>query len=171
MWFHTYLNLYVYKTLTSLPSTPSFHRFFHRWRRAVTATAVIFTFYYIYSIVWYHVLDKPPAFPGDPVGNKPISYWRQLPLSTMNAVLGMVCINLFAAVYLPGGLAALLQLIRRSAQTPFPSWLVNWMLIRKHMGLIAFWMAFVHMIMSCFIFGKSQFNFPFFMETKVRIFK
>ena len=118
----------------------------------------------MYCIIFYHILDLPKGYPG---ADKPIYYWRQLPLTTMNKVLGMVSINMIAIVYLPGALSGFLHLARCSAHTPLPGWLVGWMLARKQLGLVGFWLMVVHAIMSCFVFGKAQHGNPFYFETAV----
>ncbi|KAK5892423.1 hypothetical protein CesoFtcFv8_012804 [Champsocephalus esox] len=57
-----------------------------------------------------------------------------------------LCLIMLALCYLPGGIAASLQLYRGTKYRHFPDWLDRWMLYRKQMGLIALGLAFLHVI-------------------------
>ena len=85
----------------------------------------------------------------------------------MNKVLGMVSINMIAAVYLPGAFARFLQLARWSSFAPLPRWLVDWMLVRKQLGLVGLWFMAVHALMSLFVFSSAQHASPFYKEHEV----
>ena len=56
-------------------------------------------------------------------------------------------LTLLAACYLPGVLAAHLQLIRGTKYSWFPSWLDNWLRMRKYLGLFMLLSASLH---GCF---------------------
>ncbi|XP_023341911.1 metalloreductase STEAP4 [Eurytemora carolleeae] len=58
-------------------------------------------------------------------------------------------LNLLAACYLPGVLAAYIQLMRGSKYAAFPRWLNSWMLMRKYLGLLMLLSASVHACMYC----------------------
>ena len=53
-------------------------------------------------------------------------------------------LTLLAACYLPGVLAAYLQLIRGTKYSWFPSWLDNWLKMRKQLGLLMLFAASIH---------------------------
>ncbi|XP_017343353.2 metalloreductase STEAP1 isoform X2 [Ictalurus punctatus] len=72
----------------------------------------------------------------------------KIPILVLNKVLPWTSITLLALVYLPGGLAALLQLHRGTKYSSFPVWLENWMGVRKQLGLLAFLLACLHAIYS-----------------------
>ncbi|TSK34880.1 Metalloreductase STEAP1 [Bagarius yarrelli] len=72
----------------------------------------------------------------------------KIPILVLNKVLPWTSITLLALVYLPGGLAALLQLHRGTKYSSFPVWLENWMGVRKQLGLLAFFLACLHAIYS-----------------------
>ena len=66
-----------------------------------------------------------------------------------------------AACYLPGVLAAHLQLIRGTKYSWFPSWLDNWLRMRKYLGLFMLLPASIH---GCFYMLLYQ---PHFHRAKL----
>merc|ERR1712198_64627 len=69
-------------------------------------------------------------------------------------------LNLLAACYLPGVLAAYLQLIRGSKYSKFPRWLSKWMQMRKQLGLMMLFSASLHGIYYCLLFNHSVSDSP-----------
>ncbi|XP_063308537.1 metalloreductase STEAP4-like [Pelobates fuscus] len=67
-------------------------------------------------------------------------------ISIPNRVFPIVSLILLALVYLPGIIAAFLQLYRGTKYSRFPDWLDKWMLCRKQLGLVALAYAFLHAI-------------------------
>ncbi|KAE8596159.1 hypothetical protein XENTR_v10015993 [Xenopus tropicalis] len=67
-------------------------------------------------------------------------------ISIPNRVFPIVSLILLALVYLPGIIAAVLQLYRGTKYSRFPDWLDKWMLCRKQLGLVALAYAFLHAI-------------------------
>ncbi|KAG5268664.1 hypothetical protein AALO_G00215050 [Alosa alosa] len=72
----------------------------------------------------------------------------KIPILVMNKVLPWTSITLLATVYLPGVLAAILQLCRGTKYGHFPGWLEKWMCVRKQLGLLSFLLAALHAIYS-----------------------
>uniref|UniRef100_A0A8C5QSM0 Metalloreductase STEAP4 n=1 Tax=Leptobrachium leishanense TaxID=445787 RepID=A0A8C5QSM0_9ANUR len=68
-----------------------------------------------------------------------------------NRVFPIVSLILLALVYLPGIIAAFLQLYRGTKYSRFPDWLDKWMLCRKQLGLVALAYAFLHAIYTFMI--------------------
>ena len=58
-------------------------------------------------------------------------------------------ITLLSACYLPGVLAAYLQLFRGTKYSQFPAWLDRWMKMRKYLGLLMLFSASVHGCLYC----------------------
>ncbi|KAK1174076.1 metalloreductase STEAP1-like [Acipenser oxyrinchus oxyrinchus] len=80
----------------------------------------------------------------------------KIPILVMNKVLPVVAITLLALVYLPGILAAVLQLHRGTKYSRFPNWLQRWMLMRKQLGLLSFFFALLHAVYSlCYPMRRS----------------
>ncbi|NXR09822.1 STEA4 Metalloreductase, partial [Semnornis frantzii] len=67
-------------------------------------------------------------------------------VSIPNKVCPVLALVLLALVYLPGVLAAILQLWRGTKYRRFPDWLDRWMLCRKQLGLVALAFASVHVL-------------------------
>uniref|UniRef100_A0A8D2AG92 STEAP3 metalloreductase n=1 Tax=Sciurus vulgaris TaxID=55149 RepID=A0A8D2AG92_SCIVU len=68
----------------------------------------------------------------------------KLPVSVVNTTLPCVAYVLLSLVYLPGVLAAALQLRRGTKYRRFPDWLDHWLQHRKQMGLLSFFCAALH---------------------------
>ncbi|KAJ3592413.1 hypothetical protein NHX12_007540 [Muraenolepis orangiensis] len=80
----------------------------------------------------------------------------QLPLETVNQTLPAVAMVTLALVYLPGLLAAGLQLSRGTKYSRFPSWLDRWLGSRKQLGLLSFLCAGLHAIYSMCLSVKEK---------------
>jgi len=59
-------------------------------------------------------------------------------------------LTLLAACYLPGVLAAYIQLARGTKYPTFPGWLDRWMLMREKLGLQMLFSVFIHVCMYSF---------------------
>ncbi|KAJ7408589.1 Metalloreductase STEAP4 [Willisornis vidua] len=65
-----------------------------------------------------------------------------------NRICPVMALILLALVYLPGILAAIIQLYRGTKYRRFPDWLDKWMLCRKQLGLIALAFASLHAVFT-----------------------
>ncbi|KAK2109063.1 hypothetical protein P7K49_014228 [Saguinus oedipus] len=72
----------------------------------------------------------------------------KLPVSVVNTTLPCVAYVLLSLVYLPGVLAATLQLRRGTKYHRFPDWLDHWLQHRKQIGLLSFFCAALHALYS-----------------------
>lgn len=72
-------------------------------------------------------------------------------VSLANKVFPIVALTMLALCYLPGVVAALLQLHRGTKYRRFPGWLDRWMLCRKQLGLVALALAFLHVFYTLII--------------------
>ncbi|XP_059901642.1 metalloreductase STEAP1-like [Gadus macrocephalus] len=80
----------------------------------------------------------------------------KVPVLVMNKALPWTSITLLALVYLPGLLAAMLQLYRGTKYRRFPAWLAGWMSVRKQLGLLSFYLACLHALYSlCYPMRRS----------------
>ncbi|XP_036103462.1 metalloreductase STEAP4 [Molossus molossus] len=115
---------------------------FPMWRFPFCLSAVLCVFFFVYSvirdIIYPYVYDK-----------KDNTF--RLAVSIPNRVFPIVALMLLALVYLPGIIAAILQLYRGTKYRRFPDWLDHWMLCRKQLGLIALGFAFLHVIYTLVI--------------------
>ena len=67
-----------------------------------------------------------------------------LKVTTINSTLAAHAINLLALCYLPGCIAAWIQIIRGTKYSRFPNWLDKWLKMRKQLGLLMLFSASVH---------------------------
>ncbi|XP_035496502.1 metalloreductase STEAP4-like [Scophthalmus maximus] len=115
---------------------------FREWRLPVRVAAGLTAFFFFYLLirdVIYALVEQ-----GDD-----ISY--RIMMSLGNKVFPIVSLIMLSLCYLPGVIAAFLQLYRGTKYKRFPPWLDRWMLCRKQMGLIALGLAFLHVIYTFII--------------------
>ena len=65
-------------------------------------------------------------------------------MDNMNKTLAVHALITLALCYLPGVLAGWLQIARGTKYSRFPSWLDNWLKMRKQLGLLMFFAAAIH---------------------------
>ncbi|XP_078283956.1 metalloreductase STEAP4-like [Rhinoraja longicauda] len=115
---------------------------FPMWRLPFIITAGLTVFFFLYCVVIKII--RPYA-----ERNANNSY--QLIVSIPNKIFPAVSLILLGLVYLPGGIAAFLQLYRGTKYKRFPDWLDKWMLCRKQLGLVSFVYGFLHVFYSLII--------------------
>ncbi|KAM8970645.1 metalloreductase STEAP4-like [Sarcophilus harrisii] len=118
---------------------------FPMWKFPLYLSGALFIFYFIYfslrSIIYPYV-------------NKNTDRTFVLALSVFNHSFSGMAVTLLALVYLPGLIAAILQLYRGTKYSRFPNWLDHWMLCRKQLGLIALAFAFLHVMYALALPGR-----------------
>ena len=107
---------------------------FGNWGKPVLISVGIFAAWGVYGTLRYQVWKGNP--------------WSMLPVNTMNKVYGCSALTLLSLCYLPGCLAAGLQLVRGTKHKAFPAWLDGWLKMRKELGLISLAFAATHCILS-----------------------
>ena len=65
-------------------------------------------------------------------------------MDNVNKTLAVHSLVTLALCYLPGVLAAWLQLARGTKYSRFPCWLDNWLKMRKQLGLLMLFAASIH---------------------------
>ncbi|KAL2088035.1 hypothetical protein ACEWY4_016863 [Coilia grayii] len=114
-------------------------RLFPTWTRPILCALSLFLFFFLFNFL--HDVLHPYITSGRNV-------FYKLSVETVNVTLPAVAMVMLALVYLPGLLAAFLQLQRDTKYRRFPDWLDRWLLARKQMGLLAFLCAALHAIYS-----------------------
>ncbi|KAF6362259.1 STEAP3 metalloreductase [Rhinolophus ferrumequinum] len=109
------------------------------WKVPTILALGLFIFFYVYNFV--RDVLQPYVQEGK---NK----FYKLPLSVVNTTLPCVAYVLLSLVYLPGVLAATLQLWRGTKYRRFPDWLDHWLQHRKQIGLLSFFCASLHAVYS-----------------------
>nr|KAF6354020.1 STEAP3 metalloreductase [Pipistrellus kuhlii] len=112
---------------------------FPSWKVPVLLALGLFVFFYAYNLT-RDVLQ--------PYVREGKSKFYKLPLSVVNTSLPCVAYVLLSLVYLPGVLAAALQLWRGTKYSRFPDWLDHWLQHRKQIGLLSFFCAALHALYS-----------------------
>ncbi|KAM9836285.1 metalloreductase STEAP3-like [Aulostomus maculatus] len=120
---------------------------FPSWCNPVLCTLFLFIFFYLYNFL--HDVLQPYIREGK-------SSFYKMPIETVNVTLPSVALVMLALVYVPGLLAAVLQLWRGTKYQHFPNWLDRWLTKRKQFGLCSFLCAVLHAIYSlCLPMRKS----------------
>lgn len=109
------------------------------WRWPIKIAAVISSLTFLYTLLREII---------HPFVTSHQQYFYKIPILVINKVLPMVSITLLALVYLPGVIAAMVQLHNGTKYKKFPHWLDRWMLTRKQLGLLSFFFAVLHAIYS-----------------------
>ncbi|XP_056245090.1 metalloreductase STEAP3 [Seriola aureovittata] len=112
---------------------------FPSWGGPILAMFLLFLFFYGYSFVRHILL---------PYLDQGENNFHQLPLVTVNETLPAVALVTLALVYLPGLVAAVLQLGRGTKYKRFPGWLDRWLCRRKQLGLLSFLCTLLHAVYS-----------------------
>uniref|UniRef100_UPI0037E8E20B metalloreductase STEAP3-like n=1 Tax=Semicossyphus pulcher TaxID=241346 RepID=UPI0037E8E20B len=120
---------------------------FPSWRIPIICTLSLFLFFYLYNFI-RDILQ--------PFITARKSLFYKMPIETVNVTLPSVALVMFALVYLPGLIAAFLQLWWGTKYKRFPNWLDRWLAGRKQFGLCSFLCAVLHAIYSlCLPMRKS----------------
>ncbi|EPQ13896.1 Metalloreductase STEAP1 [Myotis brandtii] len=112
---------------------------FPEWRLPIKIAAVVSSLTFLYTLLREVI---------HPLVISHQQYFYKIPILVINKVLPMVSITLLALVYLPGVIAAAVQLRNGTKYKKFPRWLDRWMLTRKQFGLLSFFFAVLHAIYS-----------------------
>uniref|UniRef100_A0A8C5B0C1 Metalloreductase STEAP4-like n=1 Tax=Gadus morhua TaxID=8049 RepID=A0A8C5B0C1_GADMO len=115
---------------------------FPEWRLPLciaTGLTGFFFFYLLIRDIIYAYVEQ----------DKDISF--RIMVSLANKVFPIVSLIMLSLCYLPGVMAAILQLYRGTKYRRFPDWLDHWMLCRKQLGLLALGFAFLHVLYTLLI--------------------
>uniref|UniRef100_A0A3B3ZGI7 STEAP family member 4 n=1 Tax=Periophthalmus magnuspinnatus TaxID=409849 RepID=A0A3B3ZGI7_9GOBI len=110
---------------------------FPMWRLplsiALGLSAAFFLYLLIRDVIYGYVED-----------GKDISF--RIMIALPNKVFPIVSLVMLSLCYLPGVIAAFIQLYRGTKYRRFPDWLDCWMLCRKQIGLLALGFALIHVL-------------------------
>ncbi|XP_036767686.2 metalloreductase STEAP1 isoform X1 [Manis pentadactyla] len=112
---------------------------FPKWHLPIKITAIISSLTFLYTLLRDII---------HPFVTSHQQYFYKIPILVINKVLPVVSITLLALAYLPGVIAAFVQLHNGTKYKKFPHWLHRWMLTRKQFGLLSFFFAVLHAIYS-----------------------
>lgn len=94
--------------------------------------------------------------------------WESLPLAYLNKPVCLTAITLLALSYLPGCLAAFLQIINGTKYKRFPNWFDRWLKARKMIGLYALFFSAWHVAISGIYMSPSYLR-SWFESTKIHL--
>ncbi|XP_038611756.1 metalloreductase STEAP4 [Tachyglossus aculeatus] len=115
---------------------------FPMWRFPVYLSAVVCVFFFLYCVI------REVIYPYVH-GKEDVTFF--VAISIPNRVFPIAALVLLALVYLPGILAAILQLYRGTKYSQFPDWLDHWMRCRKQLGIVALAFASLHVLYTLVI--------------------
>uniref|UniRef100_A0A4W6DSH5 STEAP family member 4 n=1 Tax=Lates calcarifer TaxID=8187 RepID=A0A4W6DSH5_LATCA len=115
---------------------------FPEWRLPLRLALGLTITFYVYEVVRDVVYGYVHQ-------GKDISF--RMMVSLPNKVFPTVSLIMLTLCYLPGVIAAFLQLYRGTKYKRFPDWLDRWMLCRKQLGLLALGFASLHVLYTLII--------------------
>ncbi|XP_071532605.1 metalloreductase STEAP4-like [Panulirus ornatus] len=116
-------------------------RFMPSWKRPV---AVVFG---VFLVSWIYLLIKNIVCRNIASGQWH-ERWKRLGMSNFNFAAAISAIWILSFCYLPGVIAAYIQLWRGTKYSRFPKWLDDWLKMRKQLGLLMLGLAGIHVCMS-----------------------
>lgn len=116
------------------------HRLFPTWRFPVIVSVVVLAWWILYNTLAGFVIL------GGTDPTTPSREWRKWPLETFMSATGEASMTMFALTFIPGPVAGLVQLFRKSASKPLGKFFGTWLDARKELGLAAFFYASWHTI-------------------------
>ncbi|NXG54839.1 STEA4 Metalloreductase, partial [Hemiprocne comata] len=115
---------------------------FPMWKFPILLSLSLVTFFFFYclirDVIYTYIYE-----------NKDFSFF--IAISIPNRIWPILALILLSLVYLPGVLAAIIQLYRGTKYRRFPDWLDKWMLCRKQLGLVALAFASLHAVYTLVI--------------------
>jgi len=123
---------------------------FPSWRKAFLVHAVLFAVLYTIGFLKYQV-----CWPLTWSDNFLWALWNHIPMDTFNKTLATHSLISLSLCYLPGVLAAWLQIFRGTKYSRFPNWLDQWLRMRKQLGLLMLLTASLHACISVMTFSPT----------------
>ncbi|ELT89636.1 hypothetical protein CAPTEDRAFT_117237 [Capitella teleta] len=118
------------------------------WGWATVVTGVWFAFWLTYETCRRFVMrDTDPS---------------RFPMNVFNVVMSTMAITNLALCYLPGCIAAFLQIAWGTKYRAFPRWMDLWLKMRKQLGLYGLIFALMHVFISVCLMNPGY--YPFFYK-------
>eukprot|EP01134_Creolimax_fragrantissima_P004098 CFRG4098T1 len=127
---------------------------FKKWTRTIAVVTVIFILYFIYTVLWYIILEYPY------VGK--MSDWKHMPTDLLNKVVANTALTTFAVVYMPGNLLNIYKLVVPGSSMVWGGPFAYFMSIRKQLGLLSSWLIVLHATKSSFVMFAANKFYPYF---------
>jgi len=128
---------------------------FPNWKNPLIISCLVFAWFFFLKFAKFNIcmagFEGKDKFDWD-------EFWNSLgiiPTESMNQTLACTALNMLALCYLPGCIAAYIQLFRGTKYSRFPNFLDQWLKMRKYLGLLMLFSASMH---ACF--SVATFEFP-----------
>lgn len=115
---------------------------FPEWRGPLGFTIGVFNIWMLFLIYIYYI-------------EKTVYAWEQIFVKVMNKAICMTGITVLAVTYLASSFAAMFQMYYGTKHIRFSRWLDKWLKQRKQLGLVAFTLTVIHVIMSVLIMSPT----------------
>ena len=115
--------------------------FFPEWRKPFLISVVLWLTIYLLVFGRYQLVSK------NELGWQGSEGLKKMFEKYINKTCDCHALVLLASCYLPGTLAAYIQLVRGTKYSEFPSWLDQWLKMRKQLGVLMLLSASIH---ACF---------------------
>jgi hypothetical protein len=89
--------------------------------------------------------------------------WSHWPLQVTNKAVCWTAITGFALTQVPGVLARLSSAIHGDSLRDKPKWLLSFLAIRKHLGLLSLWFLSIHIVIGLLLFNPAYYG-KFFID-------
>ncbi|XP_018007479.1 metalloreductase STEAP4 [Hyalella azteca] len=132
------------------------------WKKPVAVVFGLFLFVSIIALFSFQICRNIQD--GDWTQN-----WTTLFNTNFNRVIAVVALWTLAFCYLPGLLAAYVQLWRGTKYSRFPAWLGDWLKMRKQLGLLMLGMAATHACMSVAYVSPQTLSWVYEPATNIRV--
>jgi len=123
---------------------------FPSWKKPFLVHIILFALLYLLSFLKFQVcwpLTWSDTFLWE--------LWNHIPMDNINKTLSVHALISLALCYLPGVIAAWVQIFRGTKYSRFPNWLDQWLRMRKQLGLLMLFAASMHACLSVAIMSPS----------------
>lgn len=122
---------------------------FPNWKYPLIVSSMVFLWFFLLGFGKFNICFSYEGF-GTGNWNQTL-FWKNLegvPLTNLNRAISCHALNMLALCYLPGCIAAYIQLYRGTKYSRFPKILDKWLKMRKYLGLLMLFSACIHACMS-----------------------
>lgn len=123
---------------------------FPSWRKPFLVHILLFIFLYALSFAKFQI-----CWPLTWSDNFMWELWNHIPMDNVNKTLAVHALVSLALCYLPGVIAAWVQIFKGTKYSRFPNWLDQWLKMRKQLGLLMLFSASIHACLSVAIMSPS----------------
>merc|ERR1711884_81167 len=134
---------------------------FPLWKRPLIVSLILFFIFFLLAFSKFQICWTWSWDAGKDWNNWHWGRFETIPTTTINSTLAVHALNLLALCYLPGCIAAWIQIFRGTKYSRFPNWLDTWLKMRKQLGLLMLLSASMHMCMSVALVSPTQYSLAY----------